>query len=93
MWAECARTVCALDNLDCNGNKKTRYVAFYGKDYTGSKHLRKFGEIGFVTKGDKIKSDLVNRGEACLHLGHADNHRGEVGRFFEIKYKACDSFT
>ena len=56
LWAECARTACALDNLDCNGNKKPRYVAFHGKDYKGFKHLRKFGEIGIVTKGDKIKS-------------------------------------
>jgi len=81
LWAECARTACALDNLDCNRNKKPRYIAFYGKDYKGFKHLRKFGEIGVVTKGDKIKIKLVNHGEACLYLGHADNHSGEVARF------------
>ena len=37
----------------------------------GFKHLRKFGEIGIVTKGDKIKSKLVNRGEACIYLGRS----------------------
>jgi len=81
LWTECARTACPLHKLDCNRNLKSRYVASYGKDYKG------FGEIGVVTKGDKVKSKLVNRGEAYLYLGHADNHSGEAARFLILSTK------
>ena len=72
LWAECATTACVLDNLDCSGNKKP-HKAF--------KYLRKFGKIGIVTKKDKIKGKLTNRGEECIYLGHAKNHSGEVVLF------------
>ena len=40
LWAECARTACDLDNLDCdNKSGKPRYVQFYGKDYKGFPYL------------------------------------------------------
>jgi len=29
----------------------------------------------------------VNRGEACLYLGHADNHSGEVAHFLKLSTK------
>ena len=61
LWAECARTACELDNLDCdNKSGKPRYVLFYGKDYKGFPYLKKFGEIGIVTQGNAIKNKLVN---------------------------------
>ena len=88
MWAECGRTACELDNLDCeNKAGKPRYVLFYGKDYKAFPYLRKFGEIGVVKQGDKIKSKLVNRGEACVYLGHAENHSADVARFMKLSTK------
>ena len=88
MWAECSHTACELDNLDCDNEAgKLRYVQFYGKNYKGFPYLRKFGEIGVVTQGNKIKSKLVNRGEACLYLGHAENHSADVARFMKLSTK------
>ena len=88
LWAECGRTACELDNLDCeNEAGKPRCVQFHGKDHKGFPHLRKFGEIGVVKQGDKIKSELVNRGEACLCLGHAENHSADVARFMKLSTK------
>jgi len=86
LWAECVRTACDLDNLDCgNRTNKPRNVKFYGKDYKGLQNLRKFGEIGVVIQSDKIKSKLVNRGISCLYLGNAENHSPEVARFMNTK--------
>ena len=74
--------------MDCDNKAgKPRYVEFYGKDYKAFPYLRKFGEIGIVTQGDAIKSKLVNRGMACLYLGHADNHSAEVSRFMKLSTK------
>ena len=87
LWAECASTACALDNLDCSGKMKPDYVAFYGKDYKGFKLFKKFGEIGIVTRGDKTKSKLTNRGEDCFYLGLVENHCGEVARFLKLNTK------
>lgn len=88
MWAECGCTACELDNLDCeNKAGKPRCVQFYGKDYKGFPYLRKFGEIGVVKQRDKIKSELVNRGEVCLYLGHAENHSADVARFMKLSTK------
>ena len=33
------------------------------------------------------RSKLVNRGEACLYLGHAENHSAEVARFMKLSTK------
>ena len=95
LWAKCACTACDLDNLDCDNKAgKPCYTEFYGKDYKAFPFLRKFGEIGIVTQGDAIKSKLVNRGVACLYLGHADNHSAEVSRFMKLSTKrvirSCD---
>ena len=87
LWAECARTACDLDNLDCDKDGKPRYLQFYGRDYKAFPFLRKFGEIGVVTQGQGIKSKLVNRGEACIYLGHADDHSAEVARFMKLSTK------
>ena len=76
LLSECACTACELDNLDCdNKSGKPWYVQFYRKDYKGFPYLKKFGEIGIVTQGNEIRNKLANRGEACLYLGHAENHR------------------
>ena len=88
LWAECARTACELDNLDCDNKVgKPRYEQFFGKDYKPFPYLRKFGEIGVVTKGKDICSKLINKGEACLYLGHAENHSAEVARFMKLSTK------
>ena len=87
-WSECSRTACELDNLDCdNKSGKHRYVLFHGKDYKGFPYLKKFGEIGIVTQVNAIKNKLVNCGEACLYLGHAENHSAEVARFMKLSTK------
>ena len=74
--------------MDCdNKSGKPQYDLFYGKYYKGFPCLKKFGEIGIVTQVNAIKNNLVNRGEACLYLGHAENHSTEVACFMKLSTK------
>ena len=60
---------------------------FNGEDYNGFDYLRVFGEVGIATQGQKIRSKLDNRGEACLYLGHAGDHGSDVHRLMKISTK------
>lgn len=83
LWAKYGGTACNLDNLDCDNKAgKPCYVHYKALPY-----LKKFGEIGIVTQGNKIKSKLVNSGESCIYLGHAGNHSAEVACFMKLSTK------
>ena len=43
--------------------------------------------MGIVTSGDSIRTKLANKGLACLYLGHADQHSGDVHRFLKLSTK------
>jgi len=49
--------------------------------------LKSSEKIGIVTRGDKTKSKLTNRGEDCFYLGLVENHCGEVARFLKLNTK------
>ena len=50
------------------------------QDLSYGNHLRKFGELGFVTIGLKklLKGKLENRGKLYVFTGYARNHAGNV---------------
>ena len=53
------------------------------------KHLRTFGEMAVVAihEEKKKRSKLDNRGKACMFVGYADDHAGDVIRFLNIHTK------
>ena len=53
------------------------------------KHMRTFGEIAVVDihEGEKMRSELDNRGKTCLFVGYAEDHAGDVYRFLSIHTK------
>ena len=56
LWAKCAATATKLDNiLVKQGETKSPYEKFYGKENKIKKHLRIFGERGKVTKSNTTK--------------------------------------
>ena len=62
--------------------EKPPYESFYGKHPSYVHHLRRFGEVGVVTKfgGGEIKGKLADRGEIKVFVGYADDHPGDVYR-------------
>jgi hypothetical protein len=88
LWVECAATATKLDNLLVTSSKETSpYEKFYGEPSPLSNHLRKFGEIGVVTKhnNNKIKSKLADRGVNCVFLGYARDHAPNVYRMLNLE--------
>ena len=43
--------------------------------------------MGIVTSGESNRTKLANKGLACLYLGHADQHSGDVHRFLKLLTK------
>ena len=50
------------------------------------KYMRTFGEMVVVAihEGKKMRSKLDNRGKACMFVGYAEDHAGDVYRFLNI---------
>ena len=40
-----------------------------------------------MTKREKMKAKIKNRGIPCLYLGHADSHGGDVARLLKLETK------
>ena len=53
------------------------------------KYMRTFGEIAVVAirEGEKMRSNLDNRGKTCVFDGYAEDHAGNVYRFLDIHTK------
>ena len=83
LWAECAATITKTYVVTVKREgEKPPYLRFYGKLPPYVHHLRRFGEVGVVTKfgGGEIKGKLADRGEIKVFVGYADNHAGDVYR-------------
>ena len=82
LLAKCANTMTKMDNLVEN-----RYKKFYGKIPKYSSHLRTFGEMGIVANRKKIQGKLQNKGVLSVFVGYAENHAGDVFKFFNTETK------
>ena len=86
LWAECARTATACENLIVGGNQtESSYKLFHGELPKYARHLRTFGEIAIITDNQKIKGKLDDRGKACMFLGYSETHTGDTYRFLNMK--------
>ena len=85
LWAECAQTATACENLLTPDNKQeSRYQLFYRENPKYARYLRKFGEIGILTDHTKIKSKLSDRGKPAFFLGYLENHAGNTYKFLSL---------
>ena len=89
VWAECVATTTLIENiLVKEKDRKGPYEKFYRRDPAFVKHLRQFGEIGIVAYIDrKMKPKFANKGRACMFVGYATNHAGDVYRMLDLNTK------
>jgi len=82
-WAECASTATKLDNImSAHQNERSPHENFYGYNPKYIPFLHTFGEMGVVTThtNKRIRAKLENCGSACMFVGFADDHAGDVFR-------------
>jgi len=81
---EAANTATDLDNvLIKEQGGETQWKKFFGTDAPYMQHLHIFGEIA-VTKDPADKTKIESRGRTCIFLGYAENHAGNVSRFYNM---------
>jgi hypothetical protein len=86
VWAECALTVTFLSNTtSIKSQEICPYQLLYGYKPRPPASLRSFGEIGIVTKKDKIQGKLNNRGTPCMFAGYSVHHAHDVFRMLNIE--------
>eukprot|EP00980_Cylindrotheca_fusiformis_P003428 scaffold765_cov59-Cylindrotheca_fusiformis.AAC.1 len=86
LWAECGNTATIIDGLMVSEKtKKPRYTSFFKRDSGLVKYLRRFGEIGIMTKKDGIQSKLKNKGVPVLFLGYAADHAPDTYRVLNLE--------
>ena len=74
LLAEAANTSTLFENILLNGGDKPPHMKFYGDLSRYSSSLRIFGELGIVHQGEKIKSELEDRGVTCIFVDYSEVH-------------------
>ena len=88
LWAEAANMSADLDNiLVKNKNDKNAYQMFYNMTENPKyvKNLKRFGEVGFILKRQKIKSKVSNRGKKGIMIGYVKQSGGDTYRMFNLE--------
>jgi hypothetical protein len=47
-------------------------------------NLKMFGEVGVVTKKEKIQAKLSNRGTTCMFVDYTEHHSRDVNRMLDL---------
>ena len=74
---ETATLLDGLSQVEINGEKKSRYKHFHGKNPRFAGHLRTWGETGTVKTKSKRSSKITDRGTVCILVGYAADHNGD----------------
>ncbi len=83
---ELMQTVTKVDNvLIKNKGEKSSYEKFWNKKAPYAKNLRIPLEIGVVSNLKNKRAKLENRGEKMIFMGYAEDHDGDVFRFWNPK--------
>jgi len=81
IWTEAAATATKLENIIVDKKEdKCPHYQIYGQMPDYSKYLRTFGEVRIVPlkTGNQMKAKLDDRGTACIFVGYAQKHVGNV---------------
>jgi len=85
LWAEAVAVATKIENAVVMANKPMpAYNNFYKREAPYVQHLHTSGEYGVVHDAQKICSKLDNCREACIFVGYADNHAGNVYCMFNL---------
>ncbi|KAL7568636.1 hypothetical protein ACA910_022734 [Epithemia clementina (nom. ined.)] len=87
MWCEIADTTTDIDNvIVTNKGGEAPHTLFYKKKAKYSEHLRTIGEVAITLDVSKlgVKNKLDPRGRACLLIGYAKDHAGDVYKFYNM---------
>lgn len=57
----------------------------HGKTPKQVYYLRKFGELGVITKHATIQAKISNKGFIGMFWGYSDNHASDTYRFLNLK--------
>ena len=74
---ETATLLDGLSQVEINGEKKSRYEHFHGKNPRFAGHHRTWGETGTVKTKSKRSSKITDRGTVCILVGYAAEHNGD----------------
>ena len=88
LWTEAANTATKLTNMTVTeAGREPPHKLFFGQDAAYARHLRTFGEMAVtaIHKNKRNRSKLDDRGRTCIFIGYADDHAGDVYRFFNMK--------
>jgi hypothetical protein len=65
-------------------NFKSPFELLHGERPTLDNNLKLFGEVGMVTKKDKIQAKLSNRGTTCIFVRYMEHHSRNVYRMLNL---------
>ena len=86
LWCEAANTATKINNILVKNNYDPCAHEKVYDQLPGYVHkLRVFGEIGIVSNTGDITSATQDRGIKCIFLGYADDHSGDVYRFYNMR--------
>ena len=86
LWCEAANTATKLANILVKNNTDLCAHEKVYDQLPGYAHkLRIFGEIGIVSNTGAIHNATHDRGIKCIFLGYADDHSGDVYRFYNMR--------
>ena len=89
LWAHAAKLATQLETILLNDKQTSPALILNGKNPSWINNLRTFGEVGIVHTSNPIKNKLQNRGTACLFLGYAEDHSGNVFKFYNVQTRGC----
>ena len=82
LWAEAMNTATKLTNVaPTMATGKPPDEMWYGEYQNWTKHLKKWGQIGFVTIRIKQRK-LDTKSIKCVFVGYADDHAGDTYRMY-----------
>jgi hypothetical protein len=84
MWSEAANTATDFETyFPVLGDSHGSASKFFGKGYKSIVDSPKiFGEACIITKHEKIKAKLADRGKLCMWMGYAKDHKAGTYRIY-----------
>jgi hypothetical protein len=85
IWAECVMNVTYLSNIiSTKSSFKSPFELLYGEKPILHNNLKMFGEVGEVTKKERIQAKMRNRGTTCMFVGYTEHHSRDVYRMLNL---------
>ena len=84
----CMTTMYLSNVISTKYELKSPHELLFGSKPILNTGLRIFGEVGVVTKKDKIQAKLMNRGTTCIFVGYTENHSNDVFRMLNFEANA-----